>query len=219
MGIGKIAFLAFVDEAVGRGSAAAAGDRIVRGDYFVSSRIGLGFVKPAAWHFRAHEDFCRLLKGQRLMNQSDDEQEAELEQQCEHLVAIVSKEPVVEIPEGAVAQFIPSITIFSNPDRGERPQGLEAIVDGAIGSFREMLRGYTILEPPRFQEVSLCQAARFTAKYVFEHRAIRPTPVRDRTLVIDQGRRIYSIHLYDSPWTGQEVGGEFEAFIASLHLA
>lgn len=219
MGIGKLAFLAFVDEAIGGRTDLSAGDRTIRGDYFVSRRLGLGFVKPSAWHFHVFEDFCPMLAGQELMNGSGDPIE-DFAEHASNLVAVISKYPVGEIAEGESTRFSPAITIFSNAeDRQHTDADFGTIVRSGIAYFREMLRGYVVLNPPRFQTVSRCPAARYTAQFVFEHRAATPTLVRDKTLVIDQGRRIYTIHLYDSPTTGETVGGEFDAFVGSLHLA
>lgn len=219
MGIGKLAFLQFVDEAVGGRTEVAPHDRTVRGDYFVSRRLGLGFVKPSAWHFHAFEDFCPMLAGQELMNGSGDYEE-DFAEHASNLVAVISKYPVGESADGDFARFSPSITIFSNAeDREEVAADFEAAVSKGIDYFREMLRDYVVLEPPLFQTISMCPAARYTAQFVFEHRAIAPTVVRDRTLIIDQGHHVYSIHLYDSPATGETVGGEFDAFVGSLHLA
>jgi len=219
MGIGKLAFLEFVDEAIGSGEHAASRDRTIRGDYFVSHRLGLGFVKPSAWHFHAFEDFFPMLAGQTLKTGSGDDAE-DFEDHASNLVAVISKYPVGEIAEVEYARFSPSITIFSNAeDRDDVAADFETLVSQGIEYFRETLRDYLILEPPRFQMVSMCPAVRYTAQFVFEHRAIAPTVVRDMTLVIDQGQRVYSVHLYDSPAIGETIGGEFDAFMGSLHLA
>lgn len=219
MGIGTLAFLAFVDEAIGGRTDLSADDRTIRGDYFVSRRLGLGFVKPSAWHFHAFEDFCPMLAGQEIMNGSGDPVE-DFAEHASNLVAVISKYRLGEFAEGKSTRFSPGITIFSNAeDRQHADADFEAIVQSGISYFREMLRGYVVLNPPRFQTVSQCPAARYTAQFVFEHRASMPTLVRDKTLVIDQGRRLYTIHLYDSPITGETVGGEFDAFVGSLHLA
>jgi len=219
MGIGKLAFLEFVDEAVGGRADPADNERTIHGDYFVSRRLGLGFVKPAAWHFRAFEDFRPVLDGQKLVHPEDDEAE-ELAEHANSLVAVISKYPLRILAPGELTQFTPSITIFSTVDPGDHVSAdFEAAVSDGIEHFHEILRDYVVLEPPRFQTISLCPAACYTAQFVFEHRATVPTLVRDKTLVIDQGHCVYSIHLYDSPAIGETVGGEFDAFLGSLHLA
>jgi len=219
MGIGKLAFLEFVDEAIGGEEPTEGQDRTIRGDYFVSRRLGLGFVKPSAWYFHAFEDFFPMLAGQTLKTGFGDEAE-DLAEHASNLVAVISKYPVGEIAEGDSTRFSPSITIFSNAeDRDGVAADFGTLVSLGIEYFRENLRDYVILEPPRFQMISMCPAVRYTSQFLFEHRAIVPTVVRDVTLVIDQGQCVFSVHLYDSPATGETIGGEFEAFMGSLHLA
>lgn len=217
MGIGQHAFEQFVDAVIG--GRVRADEQAVRGDYFVNRRLGLGFVKPRAWHFRAFEDFYPVVAGQRLEGDLYDEQE-ELADHAATLVAVVSKYPIEEACADATVRFSPSITIFSNSeDRSDLPADLATTVALGIEYFGRVLRDYVILEPPHLLGVSSCPAARYTAEFVFEHRAMQPTRVRDQTLMIDQGTRLYTIHLYDSPATGERIVDEFTAFVGSLHLA
>lgn len=219
MGIGKLAFLAFVDEAVGGAPGRSESERVFRGDYFVSQKLGLGFVKPSAWHFHAFENFAPMLEGQKLMISSGDDAE-DFAEHASSLVAVISKYPVGVTADEDSNRFSPSITIFQNSeDRDEVATDFKAAILAGIEHFRELLRGYCVLEAPRFQMISMCPAVLYTAQFVFEHRACPPTLVRDRTLAIDQGHHVYSIHLYDSPTTGEAVGAEFDAFVGSLHLA
>lgn len=219
MGIGKIAFLEFVDEAIGGVALPASGDRIVRGDYFVCGRLGLGFVKPASWHFHAFEDFFPRLAGQELVDGLH-EDPAAFQQETRNLVVVMSKDPVREHRDGETAVFSPSVTIFSNAeDRADEEFDFHALVFLAIDGFGEMLREYSVLVPPIFLRISECPAARFVAQFIFEHRGMTPTLVRDQTLMIDQGDRVYTVHLYDSPETGLSHDREFDVFLGSLHLA
>lgn len=218
MGIGALAFLEFVEEAVGGQVDIATQERVIRSDYFVSPRMGLGFVKPSTWHLHAFEEFFPMLAGQKLRDGSDDDEE--FAEHARNLVAVVSKYPVGPVADGESTRFSPSITIFRNAeDREDSTEDFMTVISSGIEYFRGMLRDYVVLEPPRFETVSMCPAAWFTAQFTFEHRAMTPTVVRDRTLLIDQGHRLYSVHLYDSPATGEAVGGEFDAFVGSLHLA
>lgn len=219
MGIGKIAFLDFVDEAFGGTALPATGDRIVRGDYFACARLGLGFVKPSSWHFHAFEDFLPRLAGQELKNGLHEDPVA-YRREAENLVVVISRDPVREHHDGETARFTPSITIFSNAEaRADEDFDFHTTVFLAIEGFGEMLREYSVLVPPSFLQISACIAARFTAQFVFEHRGMRPVLLRDQTLMIDQGDRVYTVHLYDSPETGLSLDREFEIFLGSLHLA
>ena len=216
MGIGKLAFLEFVDEAIGGGPRQ---ERVIRGDYFVDERLGLGFVKPSAWLFHSFEDFHSILRGQTFIDGSDDDSE-EFAADWNTLIGVVSKYPIGVTDDPGSNKFGPGFTIFRDAGlRDEVASDLEAAVGNAIMYYSELLREFRVLESPRSQTISMCPALRYTSQFVFEHREFLPTLVRDRTLVIDQGRHIYTIHLYDSPATGEAVGAEYEAFIGSLHLA
>jgi hypothetical protein len=216
MGIGKLAFLQFVDEAVGGG---AGHERVIRGDYFVCRRLGLGFVKPSAWHFHAFEDFFPILQGQSFVDGSTDDSE-EHAAGWRDLVSVISKDPIGVTDDPDSRRFSPGITIFKEASLcDEDASDLEALVMGFIEYNLGLLREFVILESPRSQTISMCPAIQYTSQFVFEHRELSPTLVRDRTLVVDQGRQLFTIHLFDSPATGEVIGPEFDAFIGSLHVA
>jgi hypothetical protein len=216
MGIGRLAFLEFVEEAVGKG---ATQERVIRGDYFVCPRLGLGFVKPSAWHFRAFEDFFPILEGQKLMGTSGDDSE-EFAEDWRSLVGVISKYPLGLEDDLESNRFTPSITINKYSSLlFETAINLEAAAIAAIEKYSELRRDYRILEPTQFQSISMCPAIRFTSQFVFEHRHVPATLVRNKTLIIDQGQYIYCVNLYDSPTTGEAIGAEFDAFVGSLHLA
>ena len=216
MGIGKLAFLEFVDEAIGGGPRQ---ERVIRGDYFVDERLGLGFVKPANWFMRTFEDFAQLLAGQQTATawMEDDE---DYDEHLRTLVATISKYELVAGDTEGLGRFSPAITVHSNTEhRALVASDFQGAVSMGIQYFSEVLRDYVILEEPSFEAVSMCPAASYTAQFVFEHRYVAPVLVRDKTLMIDQGHRVYTIHLYDSPATGEAIRGEFDAFLGSLHLA
>jgi len=47
---------------------------------------------------------------------------------------------------------------------------------------------------------------------------MKPTPVRMKTMTIDQGTAFYTIRMYDSPMVGGEMEFDFAEFIRSIKL-
>ena len=219
MGIGKLAFLEFVAEAVDGSKGVAGRDRAIQGDYFVSRRLGLGFVKPSAWYFHAFEDFEPKLAGNIFVEGSVMDG-ADFSVYGSDLVVVVSKYPLGSETEVEKAAVGPSIAICSSSrDKEDAKDDLKTLVSQTIDLSREILRDFLILEPPRFQMISMCPAARFTSQFIMEHSRTMPTLVRVETLVIDQGACVYSINLTDLPAIGHTAAPEFDAFVGTLHFA
>lgn len=189
----------------------------VNGDYYVNTRLGLGFIKPSKWAFDAFQDFATKLEGQivRDLQPGTEEEEEFRRDQASTLVATISKYG------DAIPRFSPSITVFKNPEDYEilRCESLEQIALDAIDGWTELLKDYQVVEQPSRCEISRCASIRFKSRWVFEHREIQPIVIDDETLVIDQGSVLYTIHLYDSPATGDATPNEFTQFRESLHIA
>lgn len=60
---------------------------------------------------------------------------------------------------------------------------------------------------------------RAKSKFLFEHQEIESVLVDDETFVVHHQGAIYTIHLYDSPSSGDASQGEFRVFRESLHIA
>lgn len=216
MGIGRREFLKFAATALGGLVVDPARVVAVNGDYYVNARLGLGFVKPIGWAFDAFQDFAAKHDGQILQGLPPEADEGEfLRDQASSLVATISKYG------DELRQFSPSITVYKNQGDYEESLsgGLERLALHAIDGFAALLRDYEVIEEPRRREVSHCPAIRFKCRWVFEHREIEPILIEDEALAIDDGSRLYTIHLYDSPATGDVARGEFARFLKSLHIA
>jgi hypothetical protein len=223
MGLGKLTFLEFVDEAVGGEARVSNESTFIRGDYFVCSRLGLGFVKPSAWHFRSFIDFAPYVARQSL-NDLDDgsvEHEQAIQEYAGTVVAVVTKYPLAK-EDGSVEQrFSPCITIaiLGKGQCGEAGASLRSIVHRVIDACLERLPECRVTAPPVFQPLSGCHAASLTSQYMCVGEGIEPRLLRTRSLFVEHGARIYNIDLVDSPWAGEEVVSEFDAFLGSVHLA
>lgn len=217
MGIGRRAFLEFVTTAVGGLILDPMKTIAINGNYYVDTRLGLGFVKPDSWFFEKDQDFSTKLKGQIFegFELGTDEEEEFRRDQASTLVATISKYDSMSL------RFGPSITIFKNQEDYERlkPINLVDILDRFVESNRCLLRNYEVIESPNHYEVSCCASLRFKSRWIFEHRDIEPVLINDQTIVIDQGSTLYTIHLYDSPYTGEDGSNHFSHFVENLHLA
>jgi hypothetical protein len=81
-----------------------------------------------------------------------------------------------------------------------------------------MLKRFTVTSGPTAASVSACDAAEYEASFIFEHEKLRPTPVRMKTLVIDQGTAFYTLRMYDSPYLGSGMAFDYRPFIASVRM-
>lgn len=216
MGIGRRDFLRFVATALGGLVVDPIRTIAVNGDYYVNTRLGLGFIKPSKWAFEAFQDFAAKLEGQIVHGlQPGAEEEAFRRDQTSTLVATISKYG------DTVPKFSPSITVFKNQEDYEslRSESLEQNALDAIEGWTQLVKDYEVVELPSRCEISRCASIRFKSRWVFEHREIQPIMIEDETLAIDQGSVFYTIHLYDSPSTGDATPKEFARFLESLHIA
>jgi hypothetical protein len=60
---------------------------------------------------------------------------------------------------------------------------------------------------------------RTKSKFVFEHQEIQSVLVDDEVFLVHHQGSIYTIHLYDSPYSGDTSQSEFRLFRESLHIA
>lgn len=217
MGIGRRAFLEFVTTAVGGLILDPIKTVSINGDYYVDTSLGLGFVKPNDWLFEKDQDFATKLQGQ-IVNGFElgtKEEEEFRRDQASTLVATISKY------DHMASRFSPSITIFKNQDDYEslKPINLEGIVDHFVDGCTVLLRDYEVIELPCHHELSRCASVRFKSRWVFEHREIESVLINDQTIMIDQGSALYTIHLFDSPYTGEDTSNQFSRFLKNLHIA
>jgi len=187
----------------------------MNGDYYVNQRLGLGFVKPSTWKFEAFKDFSTEAKDQVLSLLSPEEEEEELKAHASTLLATISKYGDER------AGFSPSITVHKNQEGRMKLKNLrlDSIVALAIDGFSMLLKDYEVFEPPLPCKLSKCAAVRYKARWRFEHRKMQSLLIDDETVMIDQKTVLFTIHLYDSPYSGDTTPAEFRRFFKSLHIA
>jgi hypothetical protein len=215
MGIGRREFLKFAVAALGGLMVDPIKTIAVNGDYYVNAKLGLGFMKPSDWTFDVFKDFATLLDGQIIEGIEPDDEEEFRRDQTSTLVAAIAKY------NHSIPKFSPSITVFKNQDDRKVLDSLvlDQFVLDAQDGCTTLLKDYEVIEQQTRCEFSKCDARRFKARWLFQHKSIQPTLIDDETLVIDQGTYLYSIHLYDSPYTGDIASKKFRQFVESLHIA
>ena len=110
MGIGRRDFLKFAATALGGLFVDPIRTTAISGDYYVNTRLGLGFMKPGEWAFEAFQDFATKLEGQIVHGLPSGTEETFRRDQASTLVATISKYGAT------MPKFSPSITVFKNQE-------------------------------------------------------------------------------------------------------
>ena len=92
------------------------------------------------------------------------------------------------------------------------------VLDLDVESCATILKRFKVTSDPTSATVSACDAASYEASFIFEHENPEPTPVRMKTLVIDQGTAFYTLRMYDSPYLGEGMAFDFGQFMASVRM-
>lgn len=217
MKIGRRAFLQFLGSAIA-GAQIDAHSKFYSSDtHYIDRELGFGFEIPKGWFLETfRKDFPQLLGGQQLAEEWRDE-EGLLEELGEGLIATLSKYPIVG---SSPNRFSPSITFFRDDDSAlEDYDDLKDLAEHAILGFSSVLTDYQCTNPPKLIKRSDCTLIRARSKFLFEHRDISPVMIDDEAFIIHHESKIYTIHLYDSPYTGDSSQREFTTFRESLHIA
>lgn len=217
MRIGRRHFLKFLGSALVGAQSHATENVFISPTHFVDRKLGFGFKIPNGWHLEAfRKDFNKLLGGQQLSEEhrGDNVLFAEL---SEGLLAILSKYPL----EGdSRLRFSPSVTFFRAESRDlEDYSDLLEMAQSAVTGFSSVLTDYECTEIPEYVHMSGCTMVRSKSKFLFEHEELESTLIDNETFVIHHKNYIYTIHLYDSPHTGDSSQDEFTLFKSCLHIA
>lgn len=217
MKIGRRDFIKFVTAAIAGTQGTSSSGRFQSSRIYADQELGFAIEIPEGWYLEAfREDFNELLGGQRLAPPYLDDREVMLEV-SQGLLATLSKYPI----EGdSIKRFSPSVTMFKSDDSClEEYEDLREFSSMAMNGFKRLLRDYECLEEPHFVRRSDCLMVRSKSKFLFEHQEIEPVLVDNETFLLHHQGAIYTIHLYDSPYSGDASQSEFKAFRESLHIA
>ena len=217
MGIGRREFLGVVGATLAAVVNPTAAVAVVENRY-INRRLGIAFQKPDDWVFSDVKQMGEVRAGQVLA--IDDLELAKEIIEAEKLpILTVSKEKLSANAEN----FTPGVTIYldrlaSDEETVDDELSPVQFLELDILSCAFMLKAFRVTASPEKCRVSECDAALSTANFTFEHQNLKPTPVRMRTLVIDQGTALYTLRMFDAPDIGDEMCFDFEPFIESVKM-
>ena len=217
MQIGRRHFLKFIGSAIAGAQAGLLPEVFSSATHYIDRKLGFGFEIPNGWHLEAfRKDFDQLLGGQQLAEEFRDDDDL-LGDLSEDLMATLSKYPIVG---DSRARFSPSVTFFREDDSAlSNYADLLELAKDAISAYSKVLTDYECTEDPKFIARPDCVLVRSKSKFLFEHEKMNSVLIDNETFLIHHGRLIYTLHLYDSPYTGDSSQDEFTLFRNSLHIA
>lgn len=217
MGIGRREFLRLFS--VGLAAAASPASAIAISDnHYINRRLGIAFTKPNKWVFAGIQQMANVKAGQIL-----DLDDPELSQ----LIVEHTELPILTVSKGEVRAdshyFTPGATVYLDritPEAKLEHENLSTVenLQADAETCCTVLNGFHLLSDVCIMRVSACPAAQYVASFTFEHENMKPTPVRMRTLVIDQGTASYTLRMYDSPYLGGEMAFDYSPFIESIRM-
>lgn len=218
MGIGRREFLGLFGSAIAASVAVPSKAIAFVDDYYVNRRLGIAFQKPHDWVFADVKQMGDMKEGQ-ILDLADLERSREIIDAVELPILTISKE---ELSTDA-GNFTPGISVYL--DRLALGETLETEPDDYlkelmhdIVSNAEILKDFDVSSYPENITVCGSDGAEYEASFLFEHENMTPTPVRMKTMTIDQGTAYYTIRMYDSPMVGGEMAFDFAEFVRSIKL-
>lgn len=211
MGIGRREFIKLFSGAIASLVTNPQSAVAVVEELYVNRKLGIGFRCPAGWAFADVKEMGEIKAGQIL--DIDDSELASL-------ILDMSELPIVTITQeslsGDANRFTPGATVFVDVDEEIAGEPILEAATEDIKACHYMLRELVVVHQPTYLSISGCDAAEYTASFLFEHVNMVPTPVRMRTLLIRQPPKLYTFRLYDSPVTNLIVN--YDQFVQSVAL-
>jgi hypothetical protein len=235
MGIGRREFLRIFGSSLAALAASPTDAASVHGELYLNRRLGVGFEKPAGWEFVDVKTMGTMQKGTLLAIEDDVRASAILElmdlpfvtvaqpteestpvSPCIHFVLIDGDDPF-----NMLAELAHDLEDLLSEEEGKpvssRSRMLQRL-DDDIDANTELFRSYRVSSAPREFSLSKCDAAEYTASYLFEHQDLQnPAEVRQRTIYVKHRDASYLIRLVDCP--AERLVVDFDPFIKTIVLA
>jgi len=218
LGIGRRRFLQLFSSTLSALAANPSSAIALVEDYYINKKLGIAFTKPKGWVFADVRQMGEVKRGQ-LLDLNDPELEREFLEYTELPILTISRDGI----SGACRDFTPGITVYIDrfsSEEVEQENGGSTVM-GLVDDVEVcsvILKEFCVLTPPSMTSVSQCEAAEYTAKFLFEHANLIPTPVRMRTLAIDQGTTLYTIRMFDSPYIVPDAVFDYASFVESIQM-
>ncbi len=217
MGIGRREFLRLFSAGIAAATSPTAAIAIGDNKY-INRRLGIAFEKPSGWVFADVKQMADVKAGQ-VLDLDTPELSRAIAESVELPILTISKDEISVNSD----RFTPGITVYLDrmtPDECTNSEDAPPIqtIELDAKACEAILKGFAVTSSPAPVSVSACDAAEYEASFIFEHENMKPTPVRMRTLVIDQGTASYTLRMYDSPYLGGSMTFDYKSFIASVRM-
>lgn len=222
MGIGRRTFVKTFSAALVSLAAAPARAAGIFDDCYVNRELGVAFRKPPGWLFSDVREWAEIKKGEILCQKNPNHSEAWTPSDTPPILTI-APEPIT----ARCKTFAPGINFFAEslglPARGTS-RGVEIewpmkITADALKAHRRSYRDWRLTVPLAKCRVSNCDAADYTATFLFEHKRLaKPVPVRMWTLCIWQKPTFYTVRMFDAAEAGDTHRFDYRPFVESIRI-
>lgn len=187
-------------------------------DHYVNRRLGIAFEKPRGWMFANVQQMADVAAGQ-ILDLNNPELSRLIVETVELPILTISRESL----SASSDHFTPGVTVYLDritPEDCPETHFLSTIetLEADCRSCSSMLKDFRVIAGAKSTTVSACAAAQYVASFTFEHTNMEPTPVRMKTLVIDQGTAFYTLRMYDSPTRSETMAFDYTDFTASIRI-
>lgn len=219
MGIGRRQFLQLFGATITGLTANPSRAIAIVNDQYVNRKLGIAFSKPQGWTFADVKEMGEVREGQ-ILDLDDADLVRELAGSAELPILTISKDRL----SAQTSQFTPGVTIYLDrfewlkafSGKWEVPPLENAIAD--TEHCESMFKDFQVVCPPKETTISECDAAEYTARFLFEHVNMQPTRVRMQTLAVYQSPAYYTLRMFDSPFAGTDMEFDYSSFVESVRI-
>lgn len=219
MGIGRREFLNLFGASIATLAIDPSDAIAIYDNQYVNRKLGIAFQKPKGWHFANVQEMGEVRDGQ-ILDLGDNELLQEIFGSMNLPILTLSQEPISAESD----HFAPGITIYLERlfeeganDTTECISPME-ILEADSELCQTVLKDFKVTSPFKSMQISACAAGEYTASFLFEHENLAPTPVRARTLIVDQDQQIYTIRMFDSPYVDGDMTFDYTPFVESIKM-
>lgn len=220
MGIGRREFLRVFGAGIAAVATRPSSAIAIADDHYINRKLGIAFQKPKGWIFASIEEMGELKAGQLLDLDDVVGLSQEILASAELPILTISRDGI----STAADRFTPGITVYLDRLGSEATDEGHNTVDSTdryiadVGFCANVLKEFHVTSARQVRKISACDAMEYEASFVFEHKNMQPTPVRMKTLAIDQTTALYTIRMYDAPHAVGDFEFDYSPFIGSIRM-
>lgn len=234
MGIGRREFLAMFGAMLAEVSLTRSQAVCLFDDAYVNRRLGIGFSKPTGWEFDSVKQMGTVKQGQ-LLDVGDPElsrsildsidlpfvavsyASQSIKGQSKSAQFYLASHPAETEAESRLVSELLHAAFEKEPERSSNPQFSAPMqkVRQDWQACRELLAEFRVTSLPEETRLSNCEAAEYTASYLFEHEQLpAPRRVYVRTIAVEHRAFFYLIRLVNS----EDQPFDFSDFVSTIRL-